>query len=149
MHGRPAKAAAEKELVAGPGDAVGGQCVVRGLPEVALKAPHTLRLDFAAQRVRKEQCRDEEAGVRGQHQDLRPGDHPTRRGEGGDRRVAFHGRAKQALEGIGHPIGFPGPAGAGCRCGLAGGTGAKKRSGCSTTTPFNVLPALPSRLTTR
>ena len=53
MHRGPAEAAAEKELVAGPGDALGGQHVVRRLPEVALKAQHALRLHFAAQRVRK------------------------------------------------------------------------------------------------
>ena len=148
MHRGPAEAAAEKELVAGPGDAVGGQHVVRRLPEVALKAQHALRLNFAAQRVRKEQRSDDEAGARGQHQDFRPGDHPTCRRECGDRRMAFHGGAKQILEGIGHPLPFMLCAGAGCRCGLAGGTGAKKRSGCSTTTPFNALPGLPSRLTT-
>jgi len=149
MHRSPAKAAAEKELVAGPGDPVGGQHVVRRLPEVALQAQHTLGLCFASQRVRKEQRGDDEAGAGGQHQDLRPSDHPARRREGSQRPMAFHRRAKQVLEGIGHPLPFLLSAGAGCRCGLAGGTGAKKRSGCSTTTPFNVLPGLPSRLTTR
>ena len=63
--------------------------------------------------------------------------------------MAFHGGSKQILDGIGHPSRLPLSAGASCRCGLGGGTGEKKRSGCCTTTPLSVLPALPSRLTTR